>query len=450
MSRSTDGRWCLGLSLGDGLWAVALRDRQSDRVGLLGQVQASGATFVQPWSSLDGQSPESGGSRLLLDAGLPYRNPQTGQAHPLVTWAGELRPLPQLLEMLAESLARLRDPAIAWVTATGKPVPSQVLRSVEDVVVGYPVPSGEAFRFNSRELVLKAGLVTHGQRVMTVAEGLGAALGWDGLQGWGCCWVIDLALPGPLPLPPSPTPAPLTQAHLTQITLLDRDFGRQLGQTHGLTGPWHGWPQWIETLNSALNHLVAQSGIAPQKVERILLRGAIAQAPRSSDPTGALQDYLRQKCPSATLHWEPSSQPLGRLAMGLSRMVDCPPWDEAKPYDDYFLFAALLRHLTPEPQPLDRLLEALAQDGIHGRTCRRSIQQLLAGEIPPGLLPHPCWAPNSLADPDYQALAAQSPFQCLASGWYALDASAGTRWRRYLGLVWGRSSTAALEPIGAI
>ena len=121
MSRSTDGRWCLGLSLGDGLWAVALRDRQSDRVGLLGQVQASGATFVQPWSSLDGQSPESGGSRLLLDAGLPYRNPQTGQAHPLVTWAGELRPLPQLLETLAESLARLRDPAIAWVTATGKP-----------------------------------------------------------------------------------------------------------------------------------------------------------------------------------------------------------------------------------------------------------------------------------------------------------------------------------------
>ncbi|HEY9688561.1 MAG TPA: hypothetical protein V6D46_01100, partial [Coleofasciculaceae cyanobacterium] len=133
----------------------------------------------------------------------------------------------------------------------------------------------------------------------------------------------------------------------------------------------------------------------------------------------------------------------------LTLMLDRPPWDGPQPYDDYFLFASLLRQLSVEPQPLDRILEALEHDGIHGRACRRQVQQLLAGHIPPGLLPNPAQTPASQDHPDYQALAARSPFQVLASGCYALDATAGTLWRRYLGLVWGRSSGSLLEPIGS-
>lgn len=448
MSRSGERRWCLGLSLGDGIWSVALRDRQLDRAGILGRRSTQGPCFVHPWVGSrsawaevlaiapddlpwpPGESP----ARLpkqVLDAGLPYRMAGSAIGQPLVQWAGRSLVLPNLLSVLAHSLTSLLDPDEVWVTATGTVVPPQVLQSLSDVVVGYPTPCSEALRFNTREAVLAAGLVADASRVTNAAEGLAAAIGWDGADGWGCCWVID------------------QQGDWTQVTLIDRDFGRRVGALHGVTANGIGGADWLDRLNGALNHLCCQSGVAPQKVERILLRGDLVHQPRSAALATKLTDYLRQKCPSAIVQWEPASHGLGRLALGLTQMLDQPPWDGPQPYDNYFLFASLLRQLSVEPQSLDRILETLEHQGIHGRACRRQVQQLLAGQLPPGLLPDPQQAPTSQDHPDYQALAARSPFQVVASGWYALDATAGTLWRRYLGLVWGRSSGSLLEPIGS-
>lgn len=444
MSRSGEQRWCLGLSLGDGTWSVALRDRRLNRAGILGRRSARGVSFVHPWVDgpkawaevleIDPDGSDHHPPRLpkrVLDAGLPYRMAGAAIGYPLVQWHGRSIVLPNLLSVLAHSLTSLLDPDRVWVTATGSVVPSGVLQSLSDVVVGYPTPCSEAFRFNNREVVLAAGLVASAGQVTNGAEGLAAAIGWDGVEGWGCCWVID------------------QQGDWTQVTLIDRDFGRRMGALHGIPDNPMGEAGWLDRLNSALNHLCCQSGAAPQKVERILVRGDVAHLSRSSELAQTLADYLRQKCPSAIVHWEPPSHTLGRLAMGLTLLLDRPPWDGTQPYDDYFLFASLLRQLSSEPQPLDRILEALEHDGIHGRACRRQVQQLLAGHIPPGLLPNPAQTPASQDHPDYQALAARSPFQVLASGWYALDATAGTLWRRYLGLVWGRSSGSLLEPIGS-
>ncbi len=446
MNRSSVERWCLGLSLGAGTWSVALRDRQFDRVGLLGLRSPEGPQLALPW---DWDAPGASLPKALLGAGLAYRPPGTTTAQPVVQWDGGRRsaPLPALIETLGRSLARLRDPQLPWVTATGKPVPPVVLRSLSEVVVAYPVPSCEAWRSNLREAVLAAGLVARPSQVSSVAEGLAAAIAWDGPHNWGCCGTID------------------GQAGWLQLALIDRDFGRQLAALHGLDqSASHSATPFaasdsLEQLNAAFNHLCSQSGIAPQKIERLLVRGAIAtdQPPvqdhatpaASPDRTSPLANYLRQKCPNAIITWEPPPPApiaLGRAAIGATHMPEQPPWDSTQPYDHYFLFAALLRHLGPEPQSLEHLLERLEQDGIHARACRRSIQQLLSGPIPAGLLPDPTLAPGSAADPAYQVLASGSPFQRLATGWYALEATAGTHWRRYLGLVWGRSLARDLEP----
>lgn len=443
MNRSSAERWCLGLSLGAGTWSVALRDRQFDRVGLLGLQSDEGLQLALPW---DWESTGAPLPKTLFGAGLAYRPPGATTAQPVVQWDAGRRsaPLPALIEALGRSLARLRDPHLSWVTATGKPVPPTVLRSLSEVVVAYPVPSCEAWRSNLREAVLAAGLVAHGSQVSSVAEGLAAAIAWDGPRNWGCCGTLD------------------GREGWLQLTLIDRDFGRQLAALHGIEMP-DGDPATqldsLDRLNAAVNHLCSQSGIAPQKIERLLIRGTIAAGPQPAadraaqtaaiDRSGDLANYLRQKCPSAIVTWEPPPPApiaLGRVAIGATQMPEQPPWDSTQPYDDYFLFAALLRHLSLEPQPLDQLLERLEQDGIHARACRRSIQQLLGGAIPAGLLPDPALAPGSATDPAYQALVAGSPFLRLATGWYALEATAGTHWRRYLGLVWGRSLARDLEP----
>ncbi|TAD79729.1 MAG: hypothetical protein EA001_03025 [Oscillatoriales cyanobacterium] len=435
-------RWCLGLSLGAGTWSVALRDRQFDRVGLLGLRSPEGPQLALPW---DWESPSTPLPKALFGAGLAYRPPGTTTAQPVVQWDGGRRsaPLPVLIETLGRSLARLRDPHLPWVTATGKPVPPVVLRSLSEVVVAYPVPSCEAWRSNLREAVLAAGLVARASQVSSVAEGLAAAIAWDGPRNWGCCGLLD------------------QQGEILQLTLIDRDFGRQVAALHGLAAHNPVSPldaiDPLDALNGAFNHLCSQSGIAPQKIERLLVRGAIAassdlaqdHAPAAPDPISGLAQYLRQKCPNAIMTWEPPPPApiaLGRVAIGATHIPEQPPWDSAQPYDHYFLFAALLRHLGPEPQSLEQLLDRLEQDGIHARACRRSIQQLLEGTIPAGLLPDPTFAPGSATDPVYQALAAGAPFLRLTTGWYALEATAGTHWRRYLGRVWGRSFARDLEP----
>lgn len=437
MNRSSAERWCLGLSLGAGTWSVALRDRQFDRVGLLGLRSPAGTQLALPW---DWDAPGTSLPKALFGAGLAYRPPGAAQPQPVVQWESGQRsaPLPALIATLGRSLARLRDPHLPWVTATGKPVPPLVLRSLSDVVVAYPVPSCEAWRSNLREAVLAAGLVARASQVSSVAEGLAATIAWDGPDNWGCCGTID------------------QQAGGLQLTLVDRDFGRQVAALHGLEQPASSPASplnpsdHLDHLNAAFNHLCSQSGIAPQKIERLLVRGSIAAAPNSSlDHISPLANYLRQKCPNAIVTWEPPPPApiaLGRVAIGATHMPEQPPWDSTQPYDDYFLFAALLRHLDPEPQSLEQLLERLEQDGIHARACRRSIQSLLGGAVPAGLLPDPALAPSAATEPAYQVLAAGSPFLRLATGWYALEATAGTHWRRYLGLVWGRSLARDLEP----
>ncbi|GAB4385639.1 MAG: hypothetical protein Kow00121_50800 [Elainellaceae cyanobacterium] len=177
---------------------------------------------------------------------------------------------------------------------------------------------------------------------------------------------------------------------------------------------------YVQRLNRELNALLQQTQTAPLAVNQAICTGGSASM-------GAIARWLRQKLPSATIVQDTYARPAypndncisscSRVAYGLAvlplypQILDLP----RQQFNDHFLLRELLRVFPTEPVTEAAMMQRLQQRGIDVESCRSHILALLAGHLPPGLIPATdeaaLFTRESFNHPTFQAIRSQSLFQ---------------------------------------
>jgi len=143
---------------------------------------------------------------------------------------------------------------------------------------------------------------------------------------------------------------------------------------------------FLRALNREINRLFVKTGVAPQAIRQALCTGGSASLV-------AIARWLRQKLPSAAIIQDrtPQGQPpkCSRVAYGLANVPLYPQVLNTvrHQYSDYFLLLELLRVMPNEAIAEGQIFYLLEQRGINTAVCGDRLRKLLAGNLPPGLLP---------------------------------------------------------------
>lgn len=144
---------------------------------------------------------------------------------------------------------------------------------------------------------------------------------------------------------------------------------------------------FLRALSREVNRLFSQTGIAPQGIRQALCTGGSASLT-------AIARWLRQKLPSAAIIQDriPQGQlpKCSRVAYGLANLPLFPQVLNGvrHQYSDYFLLLELLRVMPNEAIAESAIFQLLEQRGINTAVCGDRLRKLLAGDLPPGLLPN--------------------------------------------------------------
>ncbi len=196
---------------------------------------------------------------------------------------------------------------------------------------------------------------------------------------------------------------------------------------------------YVKRLNDSLNELLDQTGFIPQTVNQVICTGGTASLP-------AISRWLRQKLPNATIiqdtyapdhtlpqllssgvaHFTPTAPLCSRIAYGLAVLPLYPNVLNAprQQYGDYLLLSELLQLATGKDPgqlsadvptlSLEEIMRYLVSRGIDTHACQHRILAILAGHLPPGLVPslsdRTLFAETSLSHPVYQQLSASPLF----------------------------------------
>lgn len=149
---------------------------------------------------------------------------------------------------------------------------------------------------------------------------------------------------------------------------------------------------FLRAINREINCLFSHTGMAPQGVRQALCTGGSASL-------AAIARWLRQKLPSAAIIQDRSphrSAKCSRVAYGLANLPLYPQVLNTvrHQYSDYFLLLELLRVMPDEAIAEGQIFQLLEQRGINTAVCGDRVRKLLAGNLPPGLLPK---TPDSLS-----------------------------------------------------
>ncbi|MDJ1184712.1 hypothetical protein [Roseofilum casamattae] len=205
--------WYLGLDVGTtGISAVLVNDRtrcfyplewcESDLKGSVTRQKRRWGTELEPLSLDEGIPVALNRLKPYLDEGLPYVE------GPGVQWSddrslsyrtlieGMARQLRALLEVRESSRtvrSRLND---ASVQPLSNRELQEIVSRLSGVVVGCPYQWSDAYRFNLREAILKAGWVDRGEKIRFVDEAIALVLSelrdtGQGIQWQGATLIID-------------------------------------------------------------------------------------------------------------------------------------------------------------------------------------------------------------------------------------------------------------------
>lgn len=165
---------------------------------------------------------------------------------------------------------------------------------------------------------------------------------------------------------------------------------------------------FVKQLNQELNNFLSKVGISPVGINRAICTGG-------SGCWRALAQWLRQKLPNAIIvqdakvesenvelgqeneqrsdnclsQIEDIKVTIGRVAYGLAilplypQIVNIPQ----QQYNDYFLLWEILQVFSDYPLSVKEIFQLLEKRGINTRVCQEKIQTILAGKLPPGLIP---------------------------------------------------------------
>ena len=173
---------------------------------------------------------------------------------------------------------------------------------------------------------------------------------------------------------------------------------------------------FLQKLNQALNTLLSQAGLLGQSVVQVICTGGTAGCL-------SLQQWFLQKLPHATLIKDThvstgnyAETAWLRVATGLATLPFYPQVldQPQQQYSDYFLLLELLRSFPEQPLRESEIMLLLERRGINTRTCYPRLIEILAGELPSGLVPselEQTWlTPESLQNSLIQAIAAAPLF----------------------------------------
>ena len=209
-------------------------------------------------------------------------------------------------------------------------------------------------------------------------------------------------------------------------------------------------------LNREVNHLLSEAELELDSIAQVLCTG-------SGDTFGAIQQWLGEKLPQAQVMLDGSEESRvalaetsrpdfasQRIAYGLATLPLYPQLLDrnVQQYSDYFLLVELLRGLPDEALTLEEILNHLEGRGINTQSCWQSVESMLAGKLPAGLLPQASddvWILESQQNPDYQALEAPL-FKLIAEGAYQVDPAQRQRFWKYWEQVMVHSHQTLEEP----
>ena len=211
---------------------------------------------------------------------------------------------------------------------------------------------------------------------------------------------------------------------------------------------------YIQRLNRELNALLNQTAIPVLAVNQVICSGGTASL-------AAIARWLRQKFPNATITQDTYTTAAhdnallacSRVAYGLAtlplhpQVLDRP----RQQYSDYFLLMEILRAFPDQAVTVNQLMQTLERRGIDTESCQHHILALLEGRLPPGLLPtekdQDILTPDSMQNPDYQALQGASLFFKQDAQTYLPNHQQWQLLRRYLDTLLATTHQKLAEPL---
>lgn len=205
---------------------------------------------------------------------------------------------------------------------------------------------------------------------------------------------------------------------------------------------------YIQRINGHLNRLLSEANLSSQGVNQVICTGGSASLPK-------IARWLRQKFPNATIVQDTyhSDRPpsCSRVAYGLVNLVRYPQVLDLTrhQYSDMFLLMEVLRTLPEQPMPLSGILHLLKERGLNVDACEAHLMALLAGRLPPGLLPNTTSTPLVLA-PTSEALAtlATTPLFTQPSGHvYVPNLEQGQRLQAFMEMLLADKHQNLIDPL---
>ncbi|MGF1524648.1 MAG: hypothetical protein ACFBSF_20170 [Leptolyngbyaceae cyanobacterium] len=207
---------------------------------------------------------------------------------------------------------------------------------------------------------------------------------------------------------------------------------------------------YIQRLNQQLNALLSQTGLASQSINQVICTGGNASF-------STIAKWLRQKFPNATIIQDTypidRSPSCSRIAYGLVNLCRYPQGLDVPrhQYSDYFLLHEIIRTVPDQPMPLSGILHLLEEQGLNTDACRSRILAILAGHLPPGLVPdvaiNPYLSQTTVSQAVYQNLKAAPLFTRQSEDIYMLNAQQRDRIRNHLATLLRGKRQSLAEPL---
>ncbi len=492
------------------------------------EVQVRFAAQIQDLEWRGVKLPRMNRLKSWLDLGLAYQDRQSEPGEPVLQWSDyHTLPYQMLLEAIANRFSQLSAVEVpvgaksvsysvvaSASSATNPPLNRlqlmEVWNQLSGVIVGCPCHWGDAYRFNLREAILKAGWVNEAQKIVFLEEAIALVLSElrdtaQGIQWQGATLILDAGATTTefalVDIPLNRSTLTYERFHLGSMGYggdgIDQDIISQLflsgdrpllslsetDRGEAIAFPEPGEADWerryqfdrylrssrwgpslldlaakvkvrlqvepwvtvrlqqqeriierrdlemkvfvpfLRGLNREINRLFSVTGIAPQGVRQALCTGGSASLV-------AIARWLRQKLPSAAIIQDralgENRQKCSRVAYGLANLPFYPQVlnHSRHQYSDYFLLLELLRVVPESAVSESQLFQLLEQRGINTLSCRDRLRSLLAGNLPPGLIPQKRDQPRLTLD-SWQKISALSItdrlFTRLDSGEYQVN-----------------------------
>jgi len=188
------GEWYLGIDIGATHLSATLLDKQTEQQYPLYWVDRRKSTNQESYKlslEVDWLEKSINGSGITpgllhrfkpyLNVTIPFISPQNQQWEPRIRQSEtQTVPLIHIQEALVALLSTLHPASPSPLQSQAKGLSSDMLRlamtQLSGVIVNQPVGSSDAYRFNLREVILKAGFVTDPARIFFLEEAIAALL----------------------------------------------------------------------------------------------------------------------------------------------------------------------------------------------------------------------------------------------------------------------------------